>query len=147
MRRLSFALPTLAAAALLVAGCAPQPTESNADDFEGKEKDVAEAVFDFRDAVAKQDEKKVCDAFFTSELREEIERVGKASDRGTICADVVADTIQDIDATDIEIEDISISGTTATVKIKTDKSTGDDPVDTLTLAEERGWRISALPGS
>jgi hypothetical protein len=147
MRRLSFALPTLAAAALLASGCAPQPTESNADDFEGKEKDVAEAVFDFRDAVAKRDEGKVCDSYLTTELRDEIERVAKEADRGSTCADAVTDTIQDIDATDIEIEDISISGTTATVEVKTDKATGEDPVDTLTLAEERGWRISALPGS
>ena len=147
MRRTHLLLPTLAATALL-AGCAPQSGgESNADDFQGAEKDVAETVFDFRDAVAKRDEKEVCDSFFTSELRDEIVRTGKAAGRGSTCADSIADTIQDIDATDIEIEDISISGSEATVEIKTDLTEGDDPVDTITLADDRGWRISKLPGS
>ena len=147
MRRTHLVLPTLAAAALFVAGCAPQPNDSNADDFEGAEKDVAETVFEFRDAVAKRDEAKVCDSYFTSELRDEIVRVAKAADRGSTCADAIADTLQDIDATDIEIEDITVSGSTATVSIKTDLSEGDDPVDELTLADDRGWRISKLPGA
>jgi hypothetical protein len=146
MRWTTLAPLSLAAAALL-AGCAPQSGgENNADDFQGAEKTVAEAVFDFRDAVAKRDEKDVCDNFFTAELREEIERVGKAADRGDTCSEVIADSIQDIDATDIEITDITVEGSTATVEYKTDLSEGDDPTDTLTLEDDRGWRISKLPG-
>jgi hypothetical protein len=146
MRRTHLAFLPLAAAALL-AGCAPQSGgDSNADDFQGAEKDVAEAVFDFRDAIAKRDEKEVCDSFFTSELRDEIERVGKAADRGDTCSDVIADSIQDIDATDIEITDVTVEGSTATVEYKTDLSEGEDPTDTLTLEDDRGWRLSKLPG-
>ena len=147
MRRTNLLLPTLAAAVLL-AGCAPQSGgESNADDFQGAEQDVAETVFEFRDAVAQRDEKKVCDSFFTAELRDEIVAKGKEAGRGATCAESVADTIQDIDATKIEIEEISISGRTAEVRIKTDLTEGEDPVDTLTLADDRGWRISELPGA
>ncbi|MFL5843860.1 MAG: hypothetical protein ACJ762_04135 [Solirubrobacteraceae bacterium] len=148
MRLRPVALPPIVLAVVLMApgGCG-QSSSTNTDDFEGAQKDVAEAVYDFRDAIAKRDEAKVCDSYFTSELRDEIVRVGKAADRGSTCAKAIEDSIQDIDATDIEIpkDGISISGTTATVKIKTDLTEGTDPVDTLTLTNERGWRISKLP--
>ena len=146
MRRTSVLLAPLAAAALLFAGCAPQTSENNADDFQGVEQDVADAFFDFRDAVVKRDEKKVCDSYFTPELRDEIVRLAKEAGRGSTCADAISDSIQDINATEIEIEDITVSDTTAMVRIKTDL-TEDDPVDTLELANDRGWRISKLPGS
>lgn len=143
--RWTIALPAALAAAAFATGCAPQPTGSNADDFEGAEKDVAEAVIDFRDAVAQRDEAEVCDSYFTADLRDEVARKGKEAGRGSTCATAIADTLQDIDATDIEIEDVSISGSTATVRIKTDLTEGEDPVDTLTLTDDRGWRISELP--
>jgi len=146
MRRTHLVLPTLAAA-LLLAGCAPQSGGgSNADDFQGAEKDVADTVFEFRDAVAQRDEKKVCDSYFTAELRDEIAAAGKADGRGSTCADAIADIIGDIDSTDIEITDVSVAGTKATVEVKTDLTEGEDPVDTFTLADDRGWRISELPG-
>lgn len=148
MRLRPVALPPIVLAVVLMApGACGQGNSTNVDDFEGPQKDVAEAVYDFRDAVAKRDEAKVCDSFFTAELRDEIVRVGKAADRGSTCAKAIEDSIQDIDATDIEIpkDGITIEGTTATVKIKTDLTEGTDPTDTLTLANERGWRISKLP--
>lgn len=141
--------PILLAVVLMAPGACGQSSGTNVDDFEGTQKDVAEAVYDFRDAVAKRDEAKICDAYFTAALREEVVRVGKAADRGSTCAKAIEDSIQDIDATDIEIPKggIAITGTTATVKIKTDLTEDPDPTDTLTLTNERGWRISKLPGS
>jgi hypothetical protein len=149
MRLRPIALPPLFLAVVLMApGACGQSSKSNAGDFQGTEKDVAQTVFDFRDAVAKRDEGKICDAFLTATLRDEITQAAKSADRGSTCAKGIEDSIQDIDATDITIEKggISISGTTATVRYKTDLTEGDDPIDTLTLANERGWRISKLPG-
>lgn len=136
----------LTAALLALSGCT-QGTTANTDDFEGTQKDVADAVFEFRDAVAKRDEAKICDAFFTDTLRDEIVRVGKGAGSGATCAKAIEESIQTIDAVDIEIpkDGITIEGTTATVKIKTDLAEGTDPTDTLTLTNERGWRISKLP--
>ena len=148
MRLRPAALPPIVLAVVLMApgGCG-QSTSANTDDFEGAQKDVAEAVFDFRDAVAKRDEAKICDSYFTDELRDEVTRVSKAAGRGSTCAKAIEESIQDIDAVDIEIPKggITISGTTATVKVKTDLTSGEDPTDTFTLANERGWRISKLP--
>jgi ketosteroid isomerase-like protein len=149
MRLRPVALPPILLAVVLMApgGCG-KANSNNSDDFEGTQKDVAEAVYDFRDAVAKRDEAKVCDSYFTSDLRDEIVRVAKDAGRGSTCAKAIEDSLQDIDATDIEIpkDGITVTGNTATVKIKTNL-TGDDPdpTDTLSLENERGWRISKLP--
>lgn len=151
MRLRPIALPPIFLAVVLMApGACGQSNSSNAGDFQGTEKDVAQAVFDFRDAVAKRDEAKVCDAFFTARLRDEVIRVSKAAGRGSTCAKAIEDSIRDIDATDITIPKggIAITGNTAVVKIKTNLTgNAQDPTDTLTLADERGWRISKLPGS
>src|SRR6476661_123223 len=140
--------PVVLAVALMAPGACGQSSKSNAGDFQGAEKDVANTVFDFRDAIAKRDEKKVCEAFFTPALADKVAADGKAAGRGSTCAKAIEDPIQDIDATDITIvkDGISITGKTATVKIKTNLTEGTDPVDTLTLTNERGWRISQLPG-
>jgi hypothetical protein len=136
-----------AAAALAAGGCTQGGVTANSDDFEGDEKAVAEAVFEFRDAIARRDEAKICDAYLTDELRDEITRVAKAAGRGSTCAKAIEESVQTIDAVDIEIpgDGITITGTDATVEIKTDLNKGEDPTDTLTLANERGWRISKLP--
>lgn len=139
--------PVLLLTAATALGACGQSTTANTDDFEGPEKEVADAVFEFRDAVSRRDEAKVCDAHFTDTLRDEIVRVGKAAGRGSTCADAIEESIKNIDAVEIEIPEggIAITGTTATVRIKTDLNEGEDPTDTLTLANERGWRISKLP--
>lgn len=148
MRLRPAALPSVlvVAAAIALSACG-QATTANTDDFAGAQKEVADAVFEFRDAVSRRDEAKVCDAYFTDSLRDEIVRVGKAAGRGSTCADAIEESLINIDAVDIEIPKggIAIKGTTATVKVKTDLKQGDDPTDTLTLANQRGWRISKLP--
>jgi len=144
--------PAVLSAVLLVTAvtalgaCGGQATTANSDDFEGPEKEVAEAVYEFRDAISRRDEAKVCDAHFTDALREEIVAKAKPEGRGSTCADAIEESIRTIDAVDIEIpkDGIVISGDTATVKIQTDLTEGDDPTDTLTLANDRGWRISEL---
>jgi len=143
-------VPMLAvlAAAVALAACGQAQT-ANTDAFAGDQKAVAEAVYAFRDAVARRDEAKVCDSFLTAERRDELVRLAKEAGRGSTCAAAVEDTLRAIDATDIEIlqDGITVTGKTATVKIRTNLAQGEDPVDTLTLAEERGWRISELPAA
>jgi hypothetical protein len=138
-------IPIVLATSLLGVGACGQTSKSDTDKFTGTEKDVAQAVYDFRDAVAKRDEAKICDSFFTPQLRDEVARAGKAAGRGSTCAKAIEDSIADIDATDLSVEDVTVDGNTATVKIKTNLRQGQDPTDTLTLANERGWRISKLP--
>jgi len=146
MRRRAAALPPVVlAVALMAPGACGQSTKSDTGKFSGAEKDAAQAVYDLRDAVAKRDEGKICDSYFTTALREEVARTAKAAGRGSTCADAIKDSIAVIDATDLSVERVDVKGRTATATIKTDLKQGTDPTDTLTLADERGWRVSKLP--
>ena len=130
-----------------VLGAGPCGGSQSADtgSFKGAEKDVAQAVYDFRDAVSKRDESKICDTFFTPELKSAVTEKGKAAGRGDTCSKVVEDPIADIDATDIKVKDVKVTGDTAVVTVTTNLNKGADASDTLTLKNERGWRISELP--
>lgn len=148
MRLRPLALPPILLGLALVAAACAQAPSSNAGAFRGSERKVAQAVFDLRDAIAQRDYAKVCDGLFTPQLRDEVVRVGRAAGRGSTCAEVVKQSLQDVDATDIEMVrgGIAVTGSTATARIRTNLVGGArDPVDTLTLADERGWRISKLP--
>src|SRR3954462_15194503 len=98
-------------------GAGPGAGSQSADtgSFKGAEKDVAQAVYDFRDAVAKRDESKICDTYFTPALKEKVAADGKAADRGDTCAKAIEDPIADIDATDIKVKDVNVTGDKATV--------------------------------
>ena len=139
-------VPVALAVAVLGAGpCGGAGQSADTDDFQGAEKDVAETVYEFRDAVAKRDEGKICDTYFTSDLKAKVAADGKAAGRGDSCSDAIEDSVADIDATDIKVKDVNITGDTATVTVTTSLDKGSDASDTLTLTNERGWRISELP--
>ena len=144
MRLRPAALPPIVLAVALMApgGCGVGKSSSDTSKFKGQEKDVAQAVYDFRDAVTKRDQSKICDSYVTAALKNKLAALAKSSKRGTSCADELQDSIQDIDATDIKIETVTITGNTATVTIKTNLQHGTDPTDTLQLQNERGWRLS-----
>jgi hypothetical protein len=133
-------VPALLAFGALGAGPCGRGQSADTGDFKGTEKDVAQAVYDFRDAVAKRDESKICDTYFTAALKQSV-----ADAHHSTCAKAIEDSVADIDATDIKVQDITVEGSTATVKVKTNLSKGADPIDSLTLADEHGWRISKLP--
>ncbi len=134
--------------AVLGAGpCGGGGQSADTKGFEGTEKDVAQAVYDFRDAVAKRDESKICDTYFTPALKEKVASDGKAAGRGDTCAKVLEDPIADIDATDIKVKDVNVTGDSATVTVTTSLNTGPDASDTLKLENDRGWRISELPSA
>lgn len=146
MRTRAAALPPIVlAVALMAPGACGQSSSSDTGRFSGAQKDAAQAVYDLRDAIGKRDEAKICDSYFTSSLRDEIVRTARASGRGSTCAEAIQDSIAVIDATDISVEKVDVAGKTATVTIKTNLKQGTDPIDTLTLADERGWRVSKLP--
>src|SRR3954451_9074920 len=92
-----------------VLGAAPGGGASQSADtgkLQGAEKDVAQGVYDFRDAVSKRDESKICDTFFTPELKSAVTEKGKAAGRGDTCSKAIEDPIADIDATDIKVKDV-----------------------------------------
>jgi hypothetical protein len=146
MRRAAAIPPlVLAAAALAPGGCGAKSNSSSK--FSGPAKDVASAVDDLGSAARSRDAGKICDSLMTTDLRNKLAQLARVSHRGTTCKDQLKDSLQDTDSVDISVvpNGIKITGTTATVRVKTNLSRGTDPVDTLQMANQQGWRISRLP--
>ena len=143
-KRLALLAPVAFAAAAIGAGpCGSTSKSSDTGNFSGAKNDVAQAVLDLRDAISKRDESKICDSLLTKSLAAQV----KGDGRGSRCADNLKDSIQDVDATDLKVQAVTISGSSATATIKTDLPSGQtDPVDTLRFAKDANgdWRLSGL---
>jgi hypothetical protein len=149
MRLRAAALPPIALAVVLMApgGCGTTG-KSDTSKFSGDDKAVAQAVYDLRDAVAARDEAKICDTYLTPGLRNQLAALARQDKRGLTCADQLKTSIQDVDSTDITVTAVKIDPAhpgTATATITTKVQKGPRPTDTLTLANERGWRLAKLP--
>ena len=89
-------IPAFLALAAIGAGPCGRGQSADTGDFKGTEKDVAQAVYDFRDAVAKRDESKICDTYLTPALKEQVAAKGKEAGRGSTCAKAIEDSIADM---------------------------------------------------
>jgi hypothetical protein len=139
--------PILLAAVALAPGACGSAKKDTAAKFDGREKEVASAIDDLAAAARKGDAAKICDSYLTTDLRARLAALAKTSKRGTDCSDQLGDSIRDADSFDLSIAPgaIKITDSTATVQVKTDVTGTHDPVDTLHMTEQRGWRISQLP--
>ncbi len=113
MRRVHVSI-TLAAAALALGGCAATPPNS-AKDFKGAEADVAAVVDDLQAAGRKGDPDKICNDVFTAELAASF-KAGSNS-----CVDEVEKVLRDVNDYDLQVEDVTVTGTTATAKVRQGK--------------------------
>ncbi|MBW3653751.1 MAG: nuclear transport factor 2 family protein, partial [Actinobacteria bacterium] len=65
-------------------------------------------------------------------------------EQGTNCTTAVREAFNDASSTDLTVEDVTISGDTATAKV-TSGSGSNEKTDTLQLEKAgTGWRISSL---
>jgi ketosteroid isomerase-like protein len=146
MRIRPAAIPPILLAVALMApgGCGTGSSSSDTSKFSGAEKQVAQAVYDLRDAVAHRDQGKICDSYVTAVLRKQLDAQARTSKRGTSCSDELKDSIASADSTDISVQTVTVHGDTARVTIKTNLRTGPDPIDVLYFKNERGWRLSTL---
>ena len=130
MRRLPSLLALLLATAAL-AGCTAAGQSSSAGDFEGAERDVAQVVDDLKGT---RDPDEICSRIFTDDFAKSLEAGGHD------CIDEVRATIRDTADTDMKVDDVTISGSTATAKVSQDGKTA-----TFELERDgESWRISSL---
>ena len=122
---------------LLLTACGAAPRDS-AKEFKGAERAVAAAVEDLESAARENDSGVVCTKLLAERLLATLE------EQGTNCATAVKEAFKDADSTDLTVEDVTISGTTASAKV-TSGTGGEKTTDTLEL-EKAGadWRISSL---
>jgi outer membrane PBP1 activator LpoA protein len=133
MRRIHGPL-TLLLVALALAGCTTQQ-DTSADRFQGAEREVAEVVDDLAAASRSGDGEEICTRILTARLAEEVAA-------GEECKDEVEQALADANDYDLEVEDVTVSGNTATAEVRQ----GDDGrTGRLELARERGgWRVVSL---
>jgi outer membrane PBP1 activator LpoA protein len=136
MKRL---LPPLIAA-LAVAGCGAQAEQtSSADRFKGDERAVAQKVEDLQEAGESRKPEDICSQILASALVQELEAAG------VDCADEMEKAIDDADDYDLDVREVNIAGSTATVTVRRGE---DGPTETMEFTKENGqWRATALSGS
>jgi hypothetical protein len=133
MKRLAIVLGVLA-----LAGCGQQPDESSADKFQGEDRAVAQKVDELQDAGDGRDPEKICSEILARSLVQQLEAAG------VDCVDEMEKAIDDAEDYDLDVVDVSVTGSTATAEVKR----GDDgPTETMEFAKEGGqWRATSLSG-
>ena len=128
------------AAALGLGACtSSSSSEDSAKDFQGEQRRVAQVIEDLEDAGGKRDADDVCQDLLATKL---VRAIAQAS--GESCANAVDDALGDVDADDVVVEKVRVTGTTASATVRGEGG-DDERTDTLTLTKERGrWRISGL---
>jgi len=132
-------LPLPLVLAALVAGCGAS-TSSSAD-FEGEEKAVADQVEKIQSAGEARDAKQLCDEVLATALRDAIAAAGSS------CEVELDKAIRDADDFALEVEDVTISGDTATATVRTGTGSDEQTRDFEFERDGTGWRATSLGGA
>jgi hypothetical protein len=134
MPRALLAVPLVLAA--LASGCTGD--SSSAGEFEGEEKKVAEVVEDLQSAGEAGDAGTICDEVLARRLREQIQEAGSS------CEQEIEKAIKDADDFDLDVEDVTIQGNSATAKVR-GQDQGEERVrDFEFVREGSDWRATSL---
>jgi len=122
--------------AALASGCAG--SSSSAGDFTGEEKKVAELVEKLQTAGETGDAGTICDEVVAKELRDQIQEAGST------CEQELEKAIKDADDFELDVEDVTIQGNSATAKVK-GQDQGEERVrDFEFVREGEDWRATSL---
>jgi hypothetical protein len=134
MPRAFLAVPLVLAA--LAAGCAG--SASSAGDFTGEEKRVAEVVEKLQSAGERGDAAEICDEVLANDLRDQIQEAGSS------CEQELEKAIKDADDFELDVQDVTISGSSATAKVN-GRDQGEERVrDFEFVREGSNWRATSL---
>src|SRR5215211_2959199 len=135
MRPLLRLLPLLLAAA--VAGCGQ--AASSAGDFKGGEKDVAEVIEELQTAAQSRKPEDICSDVLSRKLADRL----KTADGD--CVDTMEKVAGDADDFELDVTDVTITGTTATAEVEARRGDSENATTTFALAREDGkWRLTDL---
>jgi uncharacterized protein (DUF2336 family) len=123
--------------AVALAGCGAAPRDS-AKDFKGDEQTVAQVIERLEKAARDDDPTFVCRQLLSPKLLAALRK------QGTNCRTGVKEAFKDADSLDLTVDDVAVTGTTATAKVKY-RSLSDDRTATLLLDRDgTAWKISSL---
>jgi S-adenosylmethionine synthetase len=119
-----------------LAGCGASP--STTDDFSGEEKAVAQVVEDISTAAKSGDATQICSQMLSDALVDRM-KAGKSS-----CSQELDASLDEADDFDLEVKDVTVTGTTATAKVEGRDGSG-DRVATFRFVKESGkWKAEAI---
>jgi hypothetical protein len=124
---------------LLLAGCGASTESSSAEKFKGEERAVAQKVEELQRAGERREPETICTDILAKSLVQQLEAAGAD------CTDEMRKAIEDADDYALDVTDVTISGSTATAKVRR----GDDgPTETMEFTQEGGqWRATSLSGA
>ncbi len=123
-----------------IAGCGQ--AQSSADDFEGGEKAVADAVEELQTAAQNRKPEDICAEVLSRGLADRLESADGD------CVDEMEKITGDADDFELDVTDVAITGTTATARVEARRGSRADAVTTFALSREDGeWRLTDLGSS
>ncbi|MGN6372413.1 MAG: nuclear transport factor 2 family protein [Solirubrobacteraceae bacterium] len=126
------ALPLALACASTLAACGETVSTSG---FKGESRQVAETVSDFQKNATASDEQKLCANDLARTLTKRLSAVGG-------CQAAIKQQLGQVDALNLTVESIAVSGATATARVKSTWA-GKNRTSTLSLVKEgKRWKIS-----
>ena len=123
---------------LLLAGCGASTQPSSVERFRGEERAVAQKVEDLQEAGERRRPEDICSQILARSLVAQLEAAGAD------CAQEMTKAIEDADDFELDVREVEIDGSTATVTVRR----GDDgPTETMEFQQEGGqWRATSLSG-
>jgi hypothetical protein len=138
MRPLLRLLPLLLVAAL--AGCAQAPSSTGS--FKGAEKAVAQTIEQLQTSASSHKPSQICSDVLSRAL------VDKLKTAGSDCVEEMDKLTGDADDYKLDVKDVTITGNTATARVKGRKGGSDNTLTTFGLTREDGkWRLSNFGAS
>jgi hypothetical protein len=136
MRKVSAGLGALALTVALGA-CGEAATTSG---YKGENHNVAQTVVDFQSDVTAREQAKLCQKDLAASVTVRLARAAGS------CQAALKNQLLQIDATSLAIQSISVTGKSASARVKSTYS-GKSALSTLTLVKEGGrWKISGAVG-
>jgi hypothetical protein len=132
-------VPLALLASLALAGCTTRSTsDDSTGEFRGDQRLVANTVEDFESAASEGDQGKICRDLLARAL------VAQYAERGGSCERAVDGALKDTDSFEMTVERVTITGTQASVRVKSDRGKKDLQQSLTLVRQGQGWRISAF---
>jgi hypothetical protein len=126
--------------AVALSGCGSAAQDSSKD-FNGEERKVAAVIEQLETAARKDDVDRVCKKLLAPSLLDAVKK------KGTNCPTAVKDSFKDADSFDVKVDDVKISGDSATAKVTSGASGSKQKTDTFLLERDgTTWKITGLAG-
>jgi hypothetical protein len=139
VRMLRSLVPLALLASLALAGCTTRSTsDDSTGEFRGDQRLVANTVEDFESAASEGDQGKICRDLLARAL------VAQYAERGGSCERAVDGALKDTDSFEMTVERVTITGTQASVRVKSDRGKKDLQQSLTLVRQGQGWRISGF---